>query len=547
MTTIRVPNPVAAATCAAACLAAPAADAQRFQALYGNPDFTNQAFHTEANPEFDVYMSNGFVNLDNDDFFVVQKDPLGNVVWSNRYGAFDLNGVPTRERGFSLVADEFSGSGYALAGFTNARAQGQNDLLQIMLVGVDEDGSLRFSRQYIGTGFTDPVHADYIRHTSTPGFTVEQSKQSGDYYVTAHNANNQSNRPMILRTDVAGNFIQAVEFGFPQFDQARVGFTDIVEIPAGVLADAPALAVSGSLLRPTGQRDLLLLVTDLDLNPIVVRIFDTFTVKLGTQFPASATGHGIDFDEASGRLVIAGVTDMGAVDPDANYRFAAPHVLTLDASAGFAVVDWSLYDHTLGAPFQFGEPLPVWETDYASVRFVGSDADARRVAVAGTFDPVNQGLQSSAAFVVNAAQDPLWSRRYLLDSVGRGVAPALDCGVAIGGHYGGAAGLPPQNPFGPNAEHFVKTGFDGLAACFDPTLDLRRQIVEFEVFDIDPVPNFLDGDADLLTDPIQTGDAQLICFRPTCGLPCPGDANGDGLVNADDLLIVLGAFGTTCP
>jgi hypothetical protein len=412
-----------------------------------------------------------------------------------------------------------------------------------MIVGVDETGSLRFSRQYIGTGFTDPVHDGRLQATFTPGVSLLQSREQGDLYVTAHNAQSGL-RPMLLRTDGFGGFVLAAEYVFPQLGEGLVAFTDIVELPPNVPGNTATYAVSGSVLRPTGERDVVLMLTDPQLNPLVVRVYDALTVKEGAQFPASATGHGITFDPGTNLVAIAGVTDLGVADP-AFAPFSAPHVLTLDPLANFAVVNWTVFDPTGGAPFEPGVPLPTWETDYASVRAL-SNADEPRVVVGGTFfDP--DGLRQAAAFVTDVFGGLRWSRGYVDESVGRSAVRALDCGVAVGGTFVGVPGAAPANPFAPAAELLVKTNDAGDAACFDPEVRLVPFPIDFEAFAFEAVPNFLDGDNDLITDPIQTGDGDAICFDPDCEPICPGDINGDNKVDGSDLVILLGNFGMMLP
>jgi len=76
---------------------------------------------------------------------------------------------------------------------------------------------------------------------------------------------------------------------------------------------------------------------------------------------------------------------------------------------------------------------------------------------------------------------------------------------------------------------WIETGFN-VADFVDLTSTVRLKFVASDL-----------GDGSL----VEAAVDDVRVFGVSCSdAPCPGDANGDGLVNADDLLVVLGAFGT---
>ncbi len=471
-----------------------------------------QAIGTQANERaFDVeqtddggYVTVGVIDrgpFGLEDIYVCRYDLDGVLVWDTVLGGTGA------DIGNSIAPD--GRGGFIIGAETTSVGGG----LEASLIRLRPNGSVRWARTYTGGFYSDPLHV-------SDGVTVEPLPDNRGY-VAVHHIGNQ---PTLLRVRMDGSLVfhrgyvvGASNQGFQQ----RIAFTDLKVD----LADS-SIIVSGSREESLGggavQQDFLLSRFTAGGDPVFMRAIDTASLKVAHH--VNEKGCGLDFlDGGSGEMVIGGITDFGipgqfglqliTADPLGN----PIDVMTYDVSTGLAVTGKGL------AP------------GYASVRV---DDRTREIGFAATY--VDSSLtisQASHLLADSATLAPNWFWRYRENSDGQATVPVYDnCGWAVAG------GTP--DDFNTNIDKYlVKTDDNGSTGCQEwqndpfparPPMICDHYNPQWDEYNFaEPWP--------IMETRLGT-EIEQFCHRTECDDSCPGDTNGDGVVDADDFFNFLDNF-----
>lgn len=476
--------------------------AQRYERVLGGPNSFEQAFDVDIYDDAGGYVTVGdFVSGPQNYMQVARFDQLGNRLWNRVY----FSDIPTT--GFSI---ETANNGDILvAGLSDATAAGG---LSTIVMRLRPDGSVIWSNRYSGTVGTDPIH------TPQPGPALIEDQDNQIYVVT-----NFQGAPAAFRLRPNG----AVVWSWIYFDPtANVGgpregtfaFTDIKTELEGTLA------ISGTvrLFDPTLELPFLNLQ-----DPMILRIDQNGMPLLAAHYNLSAaspvdareTGDGLDVNDESAELVVAGRTDrpMGAPSLAQHWVIARPDLNGL-----------------IGSNFSAGDIAIDSTTGYSSVRY---SLNKQEFAVVGAFGPPG-GEATIHGFHAGGA--PLWRWHSADQAQLDGLVPAPSCGYVAVGRIGG----------------FLTGGLDDLFHIktnnFGDTSCNRRQDYPFEP--LPPRTFFFPvevGDAPAAepfpVDPFEPFDQQpMLCFSPWCN-PCPADWNNDGVLDFFDVQGFLAGFAAMNP
>ena len=175
-----------------------------------------------------------YIDLENEDFYLIKTDEQGNLQWEQTYGGAGTEG------GSSLV--QTSDGGYALAGSTTSFGAGNIDF---WLVKTDSDGNMMWNQSY---GGTETDSAESMFQTSDGGFALTGHTNSfgaglWDFWL--------------VKTDSDGNMMWNQTYGGTEWDLPN----SLVQTRDGGYALAGYTESFGA-----GSNDYWLIKTDADGN-----------------------------------------------------------------------------------------------------------------------------------------------------------------------------------------------------------------------------------------------------------------------------------------
>ncbi len=490
------------AAVSAIALVAGSAAAQRYERALGGPNAFEQAFDVDTyNFAGDYVTAGDFASGPQNFLQVARFNKVGNRLWNRVYqSTFTTTGfsIETANNGDILVA-----------GLSDTTASGG---LSTIVMRLRPDGTVIWSNRYAGTVGSDTIH------TPQPGPALIEDAFDQIYVVT-----NFQGAPAAFRLQANG----AVVWSWIYYDPtANVGgpregefaFTDIKYEIDGTLA------ISGTvrLFDPTldlpflSLQDPMILRIDRNGIPIAAAHYN-----LSAPHPVDAkeTGDGLDVNDMTGELVVAGRTDrpMGAPSMAQHWVIAQPPLVGIMGS-NFSDTDVSL-DSTTG---------------YSSVRY---SLNMQEFAVVGAFAP-SAGQATIHGFHIGGA--PLWRWNSATDAQFDGLVPAPSCGYIAVGRIG----------------DFISGGLDDLFHAKtnnagDTSCNLPRPFF----FEPNPPRTFFFpveiGSAPLVepfpVTPFVPFDLQpVICSSPWCN-PCLPDWNNDGVLDFFDVQQFLADFSAMNP
>ncbi|MEM1331472.1 MAG: GC-type dockerin domain-anchored protein [Planctomycetota bacterium] len=484
----------------------PAAEAQRFQWIYGTEasEYTCDIEHTfdggyaTAGSRDGIFSATGF---DPADFHVVKTDPLGGPMWSVQFGGF------ARDAGHSLMPTR--DGGYIVAGQTESTGS----TLGLGLLRLDPFGSPLWAFTYTADVFFEiPNPMD----PEDPPQVAVRETEDGDIIAVANLATGIPGAPgstsaTYVRTDAGGGLIVQMVYtlGFVNDDEFVV-FTDIKELPDRSMVISGYVSGRQQSDPTTGGPG------GGDVDALALRISPSGSLLWANryfeitpdQISLNEEGYGLDVGPNGDFLVMSGVSDRSGGDLDGIH-------LWIDTMTGAVITTNSLKDFA-----------PAW----AATRIDWRSLD---VSTAGEYPPAFFGGFSTgigAAVAFDFAASPLWFNTYgPLTSTSRdrleAVAPAFEsCGWA----YTGTKSLP---LFGAIDIHNVKVNDLGDSKCFQdahqPGFDeprFRWLPVAFEQFTIQGQEEWgIFEDITLEAEPLCLDDR---CDDPTA--PCNPDVTTDG-------------------
>lgn len=445
-------------------------------------------------------------------FHVIKYKPDGAIDWNTAYGFAGSN------HPYGLT--ESIASTLLASGRTDASAAS----FGLALLHLGPAGNVLWARAYRGD--TQPFDAVNVgNEPSVAPVAVSDIQGAAGFAIATSitppiNPNNPAQWGQLLRVgNNGGEIFNAVYFDASAQENTFISFTDIEH-------DRPRneYVISGTVQtrqQPTpGGPPVItsrVLFVRVDANGSVIFARTYGIPNPGAQSGPNVWGDGIDLSFQSGQVTIHGHTNAFA-------PAAGTVVLRLDALTGAPI--W-------GLAFKEFDP-----------HFRGiSEAPSGEIGIVGTA-PINAGGVGPMAMLrISTAGVPISQRLYgppTQPDFGRAIAALRSpaCGWAVVGEKNVlAAAL--QNIL------FVRTDTQGRVGCFEEPRDPNFERREVEPRNIELVRTFVQGNetwpGQFFSPPT---DSPILCLNRVA---CPGDTNGDGVVNFTDITTVLANFGSTGP
>jgi hypothetical protein len=444
-------------------------------------------------------------------FHVIKYKPDGSIDWNTAYGFAGANhpyGLTESLPGTLLAA-----------GRTDASAA----TFGLALLHLGPAGNVLWARAYRGD--TQPFDAVNVgNEPSVSPVAVSDIQGAAGFAIATSitppvNPNDPAQWGQLLRVGNNGNeLFNAVYFDANVENDTFISFTDIEY-------DRPRneYVISGTVqkrVQPTpGGPPVItsrVLFVRVDGNGSVIFARTYGLPNPGTQPGSNVWGDGIELSQ-NGEVTIHGHTQAYA-------PAAGTVVLRLDGSNG----------------------APIWALTFKEFdpHFRGiSESSTGEIGIVGTA-PTNAGGDGPMSMLrISPAGLPIAQRLYgplTQPDFGRAIAALRSpaCGWAVVGE---------KNALAASMQDilFVRTDTQGRVGCFEEPREPNFERREVDPRNIELVRTFLQGNetwpGQFFSPPT---DSPILCLNRVA---CPGDANGDGVVNFTDITVVLANFGTTWP